>query len=66
MKQIYELLRLFFLLTLFLNAQQLTGKVTDEKDNPLSGVSIAINEKATGTQPLCKFCVGWQLGRSNR
>ncbi len=66
MKQIYGLLRLFFLLTLFLNAQQLTGKVTDEKDNPLSGVSIAINEKTTGTQPLCKFCVGWQLGRSNR
>ncbi|MEJ7829162.1 MAG: hypothetical protein WKF91_13220 [Segetibacter sp.] len=43
MKQIYGLLLLFFLLTLFLNAQQLTGKVTDEKDNTLSGVSIAIN-----------------------
>ncbi len=48
MKQIYCLLLLFFLSTLYLNAQQLTGRVTDEKDNPLSGVSITVNGRTTG------------------
>ncbi len=49
MKQIYCLLMLFFLSTLCLQAQQLTGRVTDEKDNPLSGVSITLNGKTTGS-----------------
>ena len=49
MKHIYCLLMLLCLSTLYAKAQQrITGKVTDENNSPLGGVSITLNGKNTG------------------
>ncbi|MBA2760681.1 MAG: TonB-dependent receptor plug domain-containing protein, partial [Segetibacter sp.] len=49
MKHIYCLLMLLCLSTLYAKAQQrITGRVTDENNSPLGGVSITLNGKNTG------------------
>src|SRR5438128_1594928 len=50
MKYIYCLLMLLFFSSTHAVAQmQVTGKVTDENNTPLSGVSITFNGKSIGT-----------------